>query len=278
MTETPQPAAGRNRWAGIPVKGAPAADEPQQDVAPTLDGPEISGGLAEARLRMSGVLLTQESVNTVVELVTSLAAATLPGTRGSGVSLLGHEGKRTTAASDPVVEQADLSQYELDEGPCLSAARERTVVRIDDLHTEQRWPRWREAVADLGLRSVLSVPLIAGGESIGAMKVYSGDVAAYDGRSERLLGFFAEQAAILLANMRSLQDAQQLSAQLKEALTNRDVIGQAKGILIAQGAANEEAAFGMLVSASQRTNVKLHEVAAQVVASVVGRRTTSPQS
>jgi len=232
-------------------------------------------GFADALLRMSGVLLTRESVNTVVELVTTLAGATLPGTTGAGVSLVNQAGKRTTAASDPLVEQADSEQYELDEGPCLSAARERAVIRIDDLQSERRWPRWRAAVARLELRSVLSAPLIAGDEAIGAIKVYSREVAAYDERGEHLLTLFARQAAILLANMQSLQDAQQLSAQLKVALASRDMIGQAKGVLIAQGAPDEEAAFGMLVSASQRSNVKLHEVAGQIVAAVVSRRADS---
>jgi GAF domain-containing protein len=238
----------------------------------------VTSGLADALLRMSGVLLTRESVNTVVELVTTLAAATLPGTTGAGVSLVNQAGKRTTAASDPLVEQADLQQYQLDEGPCLSAARERALIRIDDLHTERRWPRWREAVAELNLRSVLSAPLVAGDEAIGAIKVYSPEVAAYDERGEHLLTLFAQQAAILLANMQSLQDAQQLSTQLKGALTSRDVIGQAKGVLMAQGAAGEEAAFTMLVSASQRSNVKLHDVARQIVAAVISRRTDSPVS
>jgi GAF domain-containing protein len=238
----------------------------------------VTSGLADALLRMSGVLLTRESVNTVVELVTTLAAATLPGTTGAGVSLVNQAGKRTTAASDPLVEQADLQQYQLDEGPCLSAARERALIRIDDLHTERRWPRWREAVAELNLRSVLSAPLVAGDEAIGAIKVYSPEVAAYDERGEHLLTLFAQQAAILLANMQSLQDAQQLSTQLKGALTSRDVIGQAKGVLMAQGAAGEEAAFTMLVSASQRSNVKLHGVARQIVAAVISRRTDSPVS
>jgi GAF domain-containing protein len=237
-----------------------------------------STGFDDALLRMSGVLLSRESVNTVVELVTTLAAATLPGTTGAGVSLVNQAGKRTTAASDPLVEQADLQQYQLDEGPCLSAARERAVIRIDDLHSEQRWPRWRDAVAELALRSVLSAPLIAGNESIGAIKVYSTEIAAYDMGGEHLLTLFAEQAAILLANMQSLQDAQQLSAQLKVALTSRDMIGQAKGVLIVQGAAGEEAAFRMLVTASQRSNVKLHEVARQIVAAVISGRTDSSVS
>jgi GAF domain-containing protein len=251
-----------------------------EDAAVTggLEDAAVTGGLTDALLRMSGVLLTRESVNTVVELVTTVAAASMPGTTGAGVTLLDQAGKRSTAASDPVVEQADRQQYELDEGPCLSAARERAVMRIDDLHSEPRWPRWRDAVAELGLRSVISAPLIAGHEAIGAIKVYSPEIAAYDERGEHLLTLFAEQAAILLANMQSLQDAQQLSTQLKEALTSRDVIGQAKGILIAQGAAGEEDAFRMLASASQRSNVKLHEVARQIIASVISQRTDSPRS
>jgi GAF domain-containing protein len=231
---------------------------------------------ADALLRMSGVLLTRESVNTVVEHVTTLAVATLPGSTGAGVSIVNEAGKRTTAASDPLVEQADRHQYELDEGPCLSAARERAVIRIDDLLSERRWPRWREAVAELGLRSVLSAPMIVGDESIGAIKVYSREVAAYDEHSEHLL---------TLVRRAGCHSAGEYAVAAGRAATQRTAEGlvdaprrdrSAKGILIAQGAAGEEAAFGMLVSASQRSNVKLHELAAQIVASVISRRTESP--
>jgi hypothetical protein len=72
-----------------------------------------SSGLAKALARMSAVLLSQESVTTTVQLVTTLAYKTIPGTTGAGVSLMDHHGKRTTAATDPLVRQADLLQYEL---------------------------------------------------------------------------------------------------------------------------------------------------------------------
>jgi len=234
-------------------------DEVTEDAA-------VSGRFTDALLRMSGVVLSRESVDTAVELVTTLAAATLSSTIGAGVSLMDQAGKRTTAASDPLVVEADLQQYEFDEGPCLSAARKRTLMRIDDLPGERRWPQWGEAVAELGLRSVLSAPLIAGHDSIDAMKVYSREVSAYGEHAEHLLTLFSQQAAILLANMLSLRDARQLSADLGVALVNRDVIGQAKGFLLARGARDEEAAFNMLISASQRSNTKLHEVARQVMA------------
>ena len=172
-------------------------------------------------------------------------------------------GKRTTAASDPLVERADALQYQFDSGPCLTAWRDQVSVRVDDTDSETRWPQWTAAVADLGVRAVLSAPLLtqdAGttqGTGLGAIKVYSGQPDVYDARAEQLLELFAQQAAILLANTQTLSDARRLSAELTQALNNRDIIGQAKGVLIAQGAANDQAAFQMLVSASQRSNTKI---------------------
>ena len=224
-----------------------------------------SSELAKALARMSAVLLSQESVATTVQLVTSLAEKALPDTAGAGVSVMDAVGKRTTAASDSLVKDADLMQYELDEGPCLTAWRDRVVVFIDDVEVERRWPAWTEAVAPLGIRSVLSAPMLVTDGAIGAIKVYSRQPAAYDQRSQQLLTLFAQQAAILLANAQSYEDAQQVGIQLRAALASRDLIGQAKGVLIAGGAPDEGAAFAMLVTASQRSNTKLHEVARQLV-------------
>jgi AmiR/NasT family two-component response regulator len=85
------------------------------------------------------------------------------------------------------------------------------------------------------------------------------------------LELFARQPAILLSNTQALADARRLSAQLIEALNNRDILGQAKGVLIARGAANDQAAFAMLATASQRSNPKLTEVARRVIASAISR-------
>ena len=82
---------------------------------------------------------------------------------------------------------------------------------------------------------------------------------------------FARQAAILLSNTEALADARRLSAQLIEVLNNRDIIGQAKGVLIARGAVDDQAAFAMLATASQRSNTKLTEVARRVIASAISR-------
>jgi GAF domain-containing protein len=221
--------------------------------------------------QMGAVLLSTETIGTTIELVTQLATETIPATAGAGLTLIDHHGKRSVAASNPLVQQADLLQYELDDGPCLTAWRDQVTVRIDDVTAETRWPRWSAAAAELGLRSMLIVPLVAGGTSIGAIKVYSHQRHAYDARAERVLSLFAHQAAILLTNTQTLSDARDATGNLAAALLNRDIIGQAKGVLIAQGAPDEQAAFAMLASASQRSNLKLPEVARQLVQSAAAR-------
>ena len=221
--------------------------------------------------QLGGVLLSTETVASTVALVTRLARETIAGTVGAGVTLVDARSKRSTAASDALVEEADRLQYELDSGPCLTAWRDQTTIRIDDVHLDPRWPEWSAAAAALGIRSVLSVPLVAAGVAIGAMKVYAQQPGVYDARSAHLLSLFAQQAAILLTNSLTLADARETSAGIVAALANRDIIGQAKGVRIAQGGANQEAAFAMLVAASQRSNLKLHEVARQLVTSVTSR-------
>jgi GAF domain-containing protein len=195
-------------------------------------------------------------------LITTLASKTLPHTAGSGVTLFGTDGAPTTrGASAPIVGHADGMQYELDEGPCLAAWNERILVRVDDVAAEQRWPRWAKAVEPLGLRSSLSAPLVAGDIALGAIKVYAMRAAAYDAHAEHLLTLFAAQTAILLANVRSVDAARQLSDGLREALRARHDISTAKGIVMAREGVDNDTALAVLITASRRENRPLREVA-----------------
>ena len=229
-------------------------------------------GLRAVLAPLGAVLLSTETIATCVELVTALVQETIPGTTGAGVTLVDSRGTRSIAASSELVERADALQYELDDGPCLESWRDRVPVRVEDTFEDDRWPQWSRLVATAGIRSMLSTPLVAGDACIGAIKVYSDQPRVFDQRAAHLLELFARQAAVLLANVQTLADARRTSQQLTEALHTRDVIGQAKGVLLAQGAADDRAAFAMLISASQRTNTKLHQVAQQIVESVTERK------
>jgi GAF domain-containing protein len=229
--------------------------------------------LAAVSARMAGLLLTHETVETVLGLITSLAVETVRGADGAGVTLVDEHGGRTTsAATEPVVARADALQYEYDQGPCLAAAAGRQVVRVDDLGTDRRWPRWSADAAALGLRASLSAPMVAGDRSVGAIKVYAREAAAFDGRAEQLLPLFSAQAAIVVANVQSRDRAERFSDDLRQAVRGRDVVNVAKGVLMARHGVDEEAAFGMLLGLARQDGAELHRTAGAVVDAAVRRR------
>ena len=230
---------------------------------------ELPAELSAALTQMAGLVLSRETVDTALTLVTTLASATIAGTTGAGVTIVDEHGKRSKAASNELVEQADALQYEFDEGPCLTAWRTRQLVRIDDTASEPRWPSWSSAAAGLGVRAVLSVGLVVDDENIGAIKVYSDRPANYGHADERVMSLFAEQAAILLANSQSLQQARRLSRQLTDALVSRDAVVRATGVLMARGAADQDAALMALTDAARRTGQPVQQLARDLLATVV---------
>ncbi|MDQ4095069.1 MAG: GAF and ANTAR domain-containing protein [Actinomycetota bacterium] len=227
--------------------------------------------LAQIFAQMSGVLFSEETTQTALDLVSRLAHETLAGTAGAGVTLTREGSEYTASYSDEISKRADTLQYELDEGPCLSTFRERRTHRIDDVSSETRWPRWCAAVQELGMASVVSAPLMVRDESIGAVKVYSRNKSNYDERDEAVMQMFGDQAAIVLANAQAFTSAGDLTEQLKEALKTREMIGEAKGILMEREGVSSEEAFAMLRQASQNSNLKLRDIARELAERTVKR-------
>jgi GAF domain-containing protein len=215
---------------------------------------------------MAGLVLSQETVRSAVELVTALASATAPGTDGAAVTVVDEHGTRTMAATSELATQADALQYSLDEGPCLSAWRTGHLVRLDDTTTDRRWAAWNERAAALGVRSVLSAPLLAGGGTIGAMKLYALRPRRFDAHDEVVMTLFARQAALLLAATQDLAAARALGRRLADALGERDLVSQATGVLLAQGAPDRESAFASLAAAAERTGRPVRDIASELLA------------
>jgi GAF domain-containing protein len=221
--------------------------------------------LAAVFVRMSGLLLSSETVATALEVMTTLVVETVRESDGAGVTLRDKHGERVTAAAtDPIVERLDGLQYELDEGPCLAAWERRTAVRVEDLTREDRWPRWAPIAAATGVRAVLSAPLVAGDAALGAMKVYSHRIGAYDHRDEHLLTMVAAHSAVLLNHVRSYEDARRVSATLRTSLRTRDLVNMAKGVLMAREGVDERTAFLLLSKTAEQENRTLRQVADSV--------------
>lgn len=224
------------------------------------------GAFDDALAALAEDLVVEHSTEEVLAEVIDLVAETLPRCDLAGITLLDEERRPTTAArTDPAVQDLDDAQYTHDDGPCLASLEQARVVTVEDIGAERRWQLFRDTAAQMGVRSTLAMPLIVRGKSIGALNCYSREVGPF-GRDT--LGFAevcASRVAVTVANTQAYEQAVRLADDLRQALLSRDVIGQAKGLLMASSGLTSDQAFDMLRRASQRTNIKLHDIAADMV-------------
>ena len=152
----------------------------------------------------------------------------------------------------------DRLQQKLGDGPCIHAAKYQSVFRIEDTGEDGRWPEFCAEAARLEVRSMLCVPLWIDERGLGALSLYADQVAAFSDPHERVAVLLATFAALALAEA-------QRADQMHDALGNRDIIGQAKGILMERHRVSADAAFSVLSRVSQAENLKLAEIARRLV-------------
>ena len=214
---------------------------------------------------LARLLFSNQSRDATLQAIAEMAQRNLPGCIAASVTVADGNRMHTAVSSADVALFVDERQYEARRGPCLDAIRQRGVVKVDDYAIDERWPEVTGRAHEAGVQSSLSLPLMAGDNGLGALNLYGGAVRTFDGLEERA-GTFAETAAITVANALAFHRAAELSTQLAEGLESRDVIGQAKGILMARERIDADAAFDRLRELSQHRNVKLREIATALVA------------
>jgi GAF domain-containing protein len=226
-------------------------------------------GITESVAKLARMLLPGEGFPEILATVTVLACTAVPGCEGASVSLVAEppeEQITTFAPTDSWTKQLDDLQLTLNEGPCLHAVRSGTVVQVDDFGSDGRWERFAAPALEQGLVSSLSVPLTVANENIGGINLYSRQRAGYSDRSVEAGQRLAVQAAVLVANARAYERATRLIDQMQAAMHSRAEIEQAKGILMAESHISPDQAFEVLRRASQRRNVKLRDIANEIVA------------
>ncbi|HVE95440.1 MAG TPA: GAF and ANTAR domain-containing protein [Pseudonocardiaceae bacterium] len=200
-------------------------------------------------------LQEKHSLQDTLNGIAQAAVDNVPGAQFAGITVVkGRREVQAPAWTDELVRVADHLQYETGQGPCLESVYEQQTVRVADMRTEQRWPKFARRAAELGVRSMLSIQLYVTGDNLGALNMYSEAVEAFDDASEHVGLLLGAHAAIAMAG------AQQ-QEQLVQAIATRDLIGQAKGILMERHKITAEQAFMLLIQASQLTNIKLRDVA-----------------
>jgi GAF domain-containing protein len=223
-------------------------------------GVPIAAGLAE----LAAAMLATDSLQEFLIQVARLAAESLPVVGSCGITIQGEGRPLTVASSDALAEELDEVQYGVDAGPCLDALRHDRINSIADLSVEDRWPTYCKHALSQGVHASFSMPLRAGGRVVGALNLYS-KTSPFDESVRQHVAVFAAQAAAAIAMAMRYADQVTLTEQLRTALTSRSVIDQAMGIIMGQRKCTAEEAFAVLRAASQRRNIRLREVARELV-------------
>ncbi|MGQ7296460.1 GAF and ANTAR domain-containing protein [Quadrisphaera sp. KR29] len=235
----------------------------QHDQLSTAGSATGTGGddLAEQLADTARSLQGESSSQAVLDRVVALAVSLVPGADTGSISLV--RARRVVASAAwtaPVARHLDDLQTEVGEGPCLDAVFTQLSTRVDDLAAEaDRWPALARRAGEVDVASVLSLRLFVPREALGALNLHSTRRAAFSEASERVGRLLAAHTAVALAAARTQEN-------LQRGLAHRDVIGQAKGILMAQHRITADQAFAVLAQLSQDLNRKLYEIAADLAA------------
>jgi GAF domain-containing protein len=208
----------------------------------------------------------REDLPSTLQTIVLAARNSIPGAAHVGITISHRDGRvETAAATDPLVNELDDLQYTLGEGPCLDAIHSDEPTMITDALTEVRWPRWTPMAVERGLRSQLGVRLYGDHTTSGGINIYATTPGAFDRETADLTELFAAQAAAAMGHTVQIQN-------LQSALATRREIGIALGVVMERYGLDDARAFQYLSRVSQHSNIKLHRVAEEVMASVASGR------
>ena len=223
----------------------------------TIGADELAQQLSE----LARALQSEPQTGPMLDEVVAAAIRLIPGVdEGSISAVVARRQVSSQNHSGELPRLVDALQTEIGEGPCLDAIFEHSTVRVPDMATEDRWPRFAAQAAEAGAAAMLSFQLYVAGDNLGALNLYGRRPHAFDDESEHIGLLFASHAAVAFA------DAQRID-QLRQAVDSRDLIGQAKGILMERYTITPDQAFQLLSRVSQHTNRKLRDLAEQLVVS-----------
>jgi GAF domain-containing protein len=214
---------------------------------------------------LARVVVPDRELADVLNEITGIARRAMPSIEAASVTLIRGEQPFTAAYDGQMAVDADELQYERGYGPCVDAGRAGQTLLVDDMRSEQRWPDYAQHAAAHGVLSSLSVPLPFQGATIGALNTYAGRPQIMDDSDVELAEEVAAWVAIAIGNAEAAARTSEDLTYLRTAMMSRALVEQAKGIVMERHKVTEAEAYTILTRASQQTNTKLQDVAAELV-------------
>jgi GAF domain-containing protein len=195
-----------------------------------------------------------------------MAKKLVPNCTAASVALI-VEGEATTAAiTDRVALEVDLVQYANDEGPCLAAVDPPRAIRMDVVAEDERFPRFAAAAVELGVQSVLSLPLVASGRVVGSVNLYSQHASAFDETTAGVMSPLLEYAAETIAASPLYASALDAVSEAVVAMEDQAIIARAIGVLIHLHGRSPAEAFDLLEDRATMNRESTRAAAERVLA------------
>ncbi|MEU5262073.1 GAF and ANTAR domain-containing protein [Amycolatopsis sp. NPDC021455] len=227
--------------------------------------PEHLDELTAAMADLTGALETEPAESEILDAVCAEAVRAVPGADLASITAI-RDGEPSTAAStDDRAVEIDRAQYAADAGPCLEAAETGKIVRVPLATAGAEWPEFTARARELGIGSYLAAPLRVDEHLSGALNLFGYGDHGFAETDSQLLRLYTTVVSFGLRTTRRYHQARRRASDLEVAMRSRAVIEQAKGILMAVHRISADDAMKRLVTESQRTNVKVRDVAARFV-------------
>lgn len=251
--------------------GLKSTQDPNRDADHDADHDADRDTQVDLAARLQDMVLDSPDVHAFLTSLVSVAAQSFTGSFGEvfcGITLLRPCMNITVASSSVEAQTMDEVQHGFDDGPCLRAARTGELIHITDFFTEPRFPEYRNAIADHGVRSALGIPVRLDNGASAGLDFYSTLPHAFDPNSIAVAEGFAREASRslrLAVKMAQLSDEARNRARAMESRTTIDL---ALGVIMAQNRCPQDEALQILRRTSSSRNIKLRDLATQLLEAV----------
>jgi transcriptional regulator with GAF, ATPase, and Fis domain len=224
-----------------------------------MDDREYAEVLRRAMTELTEQFAHPTGIDDTLRGVTASAVDLIDGVETADVLLVaGADLFKSVAATSELAVEVDDFQKHFREGPCLDAAIGHPMVMCNDLREDSPWPRFAEAAVAAGVHSLMSFQLYTHNARMGALNLFGIKPDVFTAENEAVGAMLATHAATAL-----IADDERL--QFQSALASRDIIGQAKGMIMERFDVDAVRAFELLRSLSQNSNTRLASVAEELV-------------
>lgn len=235
----------------------------------------MSDDLVNTLQQLAEVLQTERTLGVALANIAEAATRSVPGCDAASIAISISGRPATAAMTGTIALELDLVQYDTDDGPCLTSFRTASALRLDLYEEGERFPHIAVAARRIGVRAVLSVPAIWGGETIGTLNLYSRR-HPFDQSAETVAEVLAAQVAIAVSRSAEFSAARAVVEEAQRNADDHSQIAVATGLLIASQDCTREQAEGLLRGAADQDERTILQIAQRIINEQEGTRRSPP--